>query len=75
MSRAASTAPELEYEFDPSLWARVQEHRGKWVAITDDRIVSVEDSPEAALKQAGGGGIESPTLIYVPEDRGASYLL
>ena len=75
MSRAASAAPELEYEFDPELWARVQEHRGKWVVITDDRIVAVEETPEAALKRAADEGEKSPALIYVPEGQGTSYLL
>jgi hypothetical protein len=53
----------LEAEIDPSLQRELHKHPGKWVAMTRHELLSVEDSPEKALANAG---IESPILYRVP---------
>lgn len=75
MSSRTDTAEPLEYEFDPGLWERVQEFRGQWVVVTDDEVIGHGASPAEALAKAHLAGGTSPTLVYVPEDHGASYIL
>jgi len=72
MSRATA-APELEYEFDPELLTKLRTLPGKWVVVSEDSILGVGDTSKEALEDAGRP--EAPTLIFVPGDHGASYLL
>lgn len=55
----------------PPLWSKAvaeqfAQHRGRWVAIHDDRIVAVGDSPTEVREEAVSHGIEEPLLFQVP---------
>lgn len=56
----------------PPLWSSAiadqfaQQHRGRWVAIHEDRIVAVGGSPTEVHEQAVSQGIDDPLLFQVP---------
>ena len=64
---------ELEYEFDPVLWQKVLELRGKaaWVAASDSDVVASGDDAREVLKE-GALRTTAPVLIRVPPEASTS---
>lgn len=48
------------------LTRELEKHKGKWVAVFQDRVVAVGDSPDQVLKEAEAGGITDPVVYRVP---------
>ncbi len=44
----------------------LEQHKGRWVAIIDERIVAVGDSAPDVRQTALDGGVTDPILFRVP---------
>ena len=44
----------------------LEQHKGRWVAIVDDRIVAVADSAVDAVREAAKRGETDPIVFRVP---------
>lgn len=59
----------------PPLWSKavaeqLVQHRGRWVAIRDDRIVSVADTLPEVAAAAQAQGVDQPLVFRVPSNPG-----
>lgn len=49
-----------------ALTAELKKHKGKWVAVFQDRLVAVGDSPEEVVKLAQEKHVTDPVVYRVP---------
>ncbi|MFH1104974.1 MAG: DUF5678 domain-containing protein [Actinomycetota bacterium] len=61
--------PRVERLFSERLERELLEHPDKWVAIVDDLIVAVANTPSEALDAARQAGHEDVLFHHVPSDR------
>lgn len=54
--------------FSAHLAAELDRHRGKWVAVLEDRVVAVADSAEAVVAAARAQQITDPLVFRVSTD-------
>ena len=61
--------PQVERLFSERLERELLDHPDKWVAIVDEHIVAVANTPSEALDAASQAGLEEVLFHHVPSDR------
>lgn len=62
-----------EHEISRDLQQELMRHAGKWVALSEDAIVGIGDTPGEALDQAREAGYSSAAPYRVPEGQRAFF--